>query len=87
MFAGMLFVPALALVVIVMAGYGLLATVSLFVVWFWLDLAAEITPDFSAWYSGRGLAILATIVLVAGYGLYTCLGGRRFFQERIWCDD
>jgi serine/threonine-protein kinase len=43
-----------------------------------------ITFDFSAWYSGTSLLILALLLGLVGFGFYTSLAGRPLFKDTLF---
>ena len=43
-------------------------------------LVFPITADFSAWYAGRTIFMLAFVVVMSGYAFHTALGGRPLFK-------
>lgn len=43
-----------------------------------------ITPDFSVWYAGTGLFAIGVVAVMAAYGFWTCLAGRRLFPSDIF---
>jgi len=43
--------------------------------------AAPLTTNFSAWYAGNSLAVVAFLFALAAFGFYTSQAGRPIFQE------
>jgi hypothetical protein len=67
--------------VFVMLRFGLLALVTNAVVFNILHF--PLTTQWSAWYSGIGLAGILLIAALALYGFYTSLGGRPAFGGAV----
>jgi serine/threonine-protein kinase len=44
-------------------------------------LVAPLTTNFSAWYAGNGLAVVAFFLALAAFGFYTSQAGRPIFQD------
>ena len=44
-------------------------------------LAAPLTTNFSAWYAGNGLAVVAFFLALAAFGFYASQAGRPIFQD------
>ena len=42
---------------------------------------APLTTNFSAWYAGNGLAVVAFLLALAGFGYHTSQAGRAIFQD------
>ena len=40
-----------------------------------------LTTNFSAWYAGNGLAVVAFFLALAAFGFYTSQAGRPIFQD------
>lgn len=47
----------------------------------WALWGAPLTTNFSAWYAGNGLAVVACLLALAAFGFYTSQAGRRIFQD------
>ena len=69
-----------SLVVWVYLRLGLLAGVVMILTELALD-TAPLTTNFSAWYAGNGLTVLAFFFALAGFGFYTSQAGRPIFQD------
>ncbi len=68
------------LFIVVMLRYGLLALASGMFVSFQVR---EITTDFSVWYGGTSLAMVAVVLALAVYAFYTSLGGQKVFAGKL----
>ena len=44
-------------------------------------VAVPLTTNFSAWYAGNGLAVVAFFFALAVFGFYTSQAGRPIFQD------
>jgi hypothetical protein len=44
-------------------------------------MTAPVTTNFSAWYAGNGLAVVAFLFALAAFGFYTSQAGRPIFQD------
>ena len=42
---------------------------------------SPLTTNFSVWYSGNGLAVVAFFLALAAFGFYTSQAGRPIFQD------
>jgi hypothetical protein len=71
-----------SLAVFVMLRFGLLALVANVVVFNILQ-NFPLTTEWSAWYSGIGLAGILLVAALALYGFYTSLGGRPAFGGAV----
>jgi hypothetical protein len=71
-----------ATIVFVLVRFGLLAVVSLSLVQELL-LVSPLTRDVSAWYAGASISVVLLVLLVAGVGFYTALGGRPLLSEEL----
>jgi hypothetical protein len=69
-------------VVIVVARFGLLATMA-HQLFFFLATMYSLTTDFSAWYAPSMVFALAVAVGLAVYGFYISLGGQSPFGDRL----
>jgi serine/threonine-protein kinase len=47
----------------------------------WALGSAPLTTNFSAWYAGNGLAVVAFFLALAAFGFYTSQAGRPIFQD------
>jgi serine/threonine-protein kinase len=47
----------------------------------WAVDTAPLTTNFSAWYAGNGLAVVAFLFAVAAFGFYTSQAGRPIFEN------
>ena len=47
----------------------------------WALNNAPLTTNFSAWYAGNGLAVVAFFLALAAFGFYTSQAGRPIFQD------
>ena len=47
----------------------------------WALWGAPLTTNFSAWYAGKGLAVVAFLLALAAFGFYTSQAGRPIFQD------
>ncbi len=79
--------PALiaAIVVICIARFGLLATIS-FYVFFFLTFGNPITANVSSWYFGNTIFAAVVLLGLAVYGFYTSLAGQKIFEGNILRD-
>ena len=73
-------------ITIVVARFGLLATIAA-QVFFFLSMEYPITTDLSAWYVSSTLFAIAIILGLAVYGFYTSLGGQPVFAGRLLSDE
>jgi hypothetical protein len=48
---------------------------------FFTLMTAPLTTNFSAWYAGYGLAVVAFLLALAAFGFYTSQAGRPIFQS------
>ena len=73
--------PALiaAIIVICIARFGLLATIS-FYVFFFLTFSNPITANVSSWYFGNTIFAAVVLLGLAVYGFYTSLAGEKIFE-------
>jgi serine/threonine-protein kinase len=71
-----------ALWLIVLYRFGLLAVIAGFFVHFVL-VGFPLTVDLSVWYAGRSIFALALTGAIAVYGFYRSQGGRPLFREEI----
>src|SRR5436190_1258510 len=69
-----------SLVVWVYLRLGLLAGIVMILTEWTLD-NAPLTTNFSAWYAGNGLAVVAFFLALAAFGFYTSQAGRPIFQD------
>jgi len=47
----------------------------------WTLGSAPLTANFSAWYAGNGLSVVAFFLALAAFGFYTSQAGRPIFQD------
>jgi len=59
---------------------GFLAGIVMILTQLALDIA-PLTTNFSAWYAGNGLAVVALFLALAAFGFYTSQAGRPIFQD------
>lgn len=71
-----------AIFTLVLVRFGMLALMSM-LTFFSLMQWYPVTADLSTWYSFASMFAMSTCVALAGYGLYTTLGGRPFAGWKV----
>ncbi len=67
------------LLVCLLVRVGILAAIM--AVFTWYCVCFPLTPDLTSWYAQNSLLAVGAVVLLAGYGFHTSLGGRPLFAD------